>query len=288
MRLLPDRRILAIALAAALFGTAAQGQTITFTKPAGAPDGIAVRVLTSDEDTTPADVDSITGGWQYKVTPEAGAWRNQPTFLIELPARTVEANHISSDKTIVELSFSFKATQTDMEVEVPIAMFTGVGVNDRLRVADMRPFQLFEKILMSQAMALHYLARIPEPNSSQARFTAKVWFDTIAAGVQNQDRPIRLSAGLDQTIGKVFETDAQSMSYFRGTAEQLRARAWRDYRDVDEALAMGCDTAIALLKFLDAHNAAFPGDAEIMGNRTPDDVLAQMRATITGHGCTIP
>lgn len=268
-----------------LASTPVSAQTVVFSAPADAPTGITIQVLTDDQDTTAETIAPNNGSWEFHVARVPGEWRSEPTFLINLPARTVGASGVDSDATTLDLSFSFKASQANERFEVPLALFKGVGLKDRQAVEAMRPFQQFEKILLAQALALHYIARLHDPHTSMARFSTKLWFETVFAAIAAQ-RPLRVSPGLTQTIGQVFDDDADSLSHLNGAMAQIRQRTWGDQRDLGSLLANNdCQSAKALVDFLTAYDAKFPDDASAVRIGDAKALIASMSLRLKGNGC---
>ena len=272
------RCALAVAI---LVGVASQAdaQTVFFKAPPDAPSGLNVQVLTDQLATVPEDVPAVDGGWEYHVVPKPGAWRNEPVFLINLPERKPDTDGVSSDPMSLELGFSFKVNQSKDRFEVPIVLFKGVGVKERLRIEALRPFQEYERILLAQALALHYIARLHDPHQPPVRYVTKLWFETVYAAIVSEHRPLRVSSGLLQTIGSVFDNDAPSASHFAGATAQVRQLAWRDQADLDPLLeARDCVSAKALIDYLEAYNTDNPDDAGAMRIADAGQVINSMKS----------
>ncbi len=264
----------------AMLGTA-QGQTITLT-PAGAlPSGVMVSVLDFPQDSTPRPVAvGPDGAWTIEVQADADAWRNEPTILIAVPARTSALEGVSSDPVTLQLDFSFKATDSDVQIDVPVQIFTSFGARARDQIERMPQFQRYEQILMAQSLAQHFLGRLENPEDALTQRMVQLWFDALfRATGPDESRPLRLGSEVQNAVSRAFASNADKKAYFESLIAQLRQRFWRDQADFEALISQGyCGFAMNIAKDLKRRHAAHPEDAApgAASVGEPDQVIADL------------
>ena len=251
---------LGVLIIAATAGSSA-GQTITFTKPANSPDGIAVRVLEGLDDVSPAVVQNVDDGWTYEARLSPSRWRNDLIFLIDLPKRNskTDAYRVSSDAVTLELHFSFTPANSDDHIEVPIELFRGVGYNERKRIDDMSQHEQYQKILLSQALAEHYLHKLVSPQDGFTKYMMRVWFETLYAAIVHQHRPLAMDPRLEPMTADTFSGDRDSIRHFSGAMAQVREATWLQMSRLPALLSNDdCEGAKALVSYLEQYHQEFP------------------------------
>ncbi len=277
-----------VVAAATLLPAAGTAQTIQFQRMPGLPDGVTVSVLSDASDVTAMQIEPTETGWTYSFVLHPIRWREEPTFLISVPARTIANGGVDSAAMVLELDFSFKATERDRVIEVPLAAFAQFGNAERQRIEALPVFAQFEQIMLSQGLTRHFEARL-SGNDGSTRRMAQVWFDSLVRAIQPADpdrrRPLRLGTTVVDTVARVFDGNGAKLSYFRGTVAQIRAAFWRDLLDAPKLLEVGqCDLLRLLAEDLRRRHGANPDDARLMQIGAPLDVLDKLDADVASCG----
>lgn len=268
-------------VATTMTASAVSAQSIKLIPTGKFPAAVTVSVLDTPKDNTPRPIEPAADGtWIITVARDPSAWRNEPTILIKVPARARAVDGVSSDAVTLQLDFSFKATDAESQIDVPIEIFSVFGTKELDRVEAMARFQRYEQIFLAQSLARHYLSRLGNPEDALTQRTVQLWFDAIytAAADSEESRPLRLGSDIQRIIKQVFPN---RVGYFATLTAQLRQRFWRDKDDLDDLLAEpepDCTIGDNLVKDLERRHAAHPEDAApgAASVGEPEQVLADL------------
>lgn len=269
--------LLSIAMGSMLCG--AHAQTIRLTPAATLPSGVSVSVLDFPQDSSPRPIVAGPDGvWTIDVSADAEAWRNEPTILITVPARNSAVDGVTSDAVTLQLDFSFKATDSDVQIDVPVQIFTSFGARARDQIERLSQFQRYEQILMAQSLAQHFLARLENPEDALTQRMVQLWFDAVfRATGPDENRPLRLGSEVQDVVKRAFASNSEKKSYFEDLVAQLRQRFWRDQTDFETLIGRNeCGVAVSIANDLKQRHAAHPEDAAAARVGDPDQVIAEL------------
>jgi hypothetical protein len=256
----------------------AQALSITFTS---VPADVTISVLTDENDTSPELLPAgANGNVVFEVPPDDDTWRFEPTFVISIPKRVI--SEVTLNNAIdMELALSIKRTSDD--VNIPVAVFQAIGNNERERIDRVSERNYFQKLLLSQSLARHYHAGLPDPTEAVTRRMTRIWFDVIFDAVTSptRERPLRMDSEVARLYKAAFAGDASAMATFDERTRQIQSSFWHDRREAAGLLrSRECKSVRALAAYLRSQHEDNREAARVRSLHDADDVLNELDASI--------
>lgn len=265
-----------IATLLALSPTAAFAQTIRFIGSADLPAGLTVEVLSGPGDFTPTRLPKTGDDWVYSMPADPKVWRTEPNFVVTIPARN-DPEGITAPPITTQLAFSIRALDIETPIEVPLVVYQSFSSDFLLQIEKMPDHQIWQQLQSSEQLALHFAARIPNPQDRKTQRMTKFWFETLHKAIIRMNPPLRVPPDLMDGLHDAFEV-AESDTFDHRFAD-LRSTFWYDKDLLDEIEAWQpsspgvdrCSVARALYADLSARHEANPTDAHLRFNPRDGD-----------------